>query len=556
MNILGISCFYHDSSACLLQDGIITAAAQEERFTRVKHEWHFPEKAIEYCLKEAGITSAHIDLIVFYEKPLLKFERLFETFLKTAPKGYRGFVDIIPSWLKQKLWIRSIIQKKLQYRGKILFSEHHLSHAASAFFLSPFTESAILTVDGVGEWATATIGIGRENKITILKEMRFPHSLGLLYSTFTAFLGFDVNDGEYKVMGMAPYGKPVYYDLIKEKLIKINTDGSIKLNMDYFSFHHGRKMFNRSFEKLFGIEARRPDEPVEGIHFDIAASIQKITEEIILKMAFYAKKITGLKNLCLAGGVSLNCVANGRLLREGPFENLFIQPASGDAGGAMGACLMAYHHYLGRKDRHPLKTVFLGPSFDNNEIKKAIQSYKYEEFPEDEIIKKTAKLLSEGKIIGWFQGRMEFGPRALGNRSILADPRRPEIEEIVNRKVKFREPFRPFAPAVIYEEAKKYFDINIESPYMLLTAKVLSDRIPAVTHVDGSARLQTVKREDNPVFYELLKEFGKLTGIPVLLNTSFNLRGEPIVCTPEDALNTFNRSGLDLLIMGKYLIKK
>jgi len=357
-------------------------------------------------------------------------------------------------------------------------------------------------------------------------------------------------------MGMAPYGKPVYYDLIRERLININTDGSIRLNMEYFSFHHGRKMFNRHFEKLFGIEARRPHEPLEGIHFDIAASIQKITEEIILKMAFYAKEITGSKNLCLAGGVSLNCVANGRLLREGPFENLFIQPASGDAGGAMGACLVAYHHYLGLKDRHPLKTVFLGPSFDNDEIKRAIQGNRYEELTDNQIIKRAAELLSEGRVIGWFQGRMEFGPRALGNRSILADPRRPEMKEIVNKKVKFREPFRPFAPAVTYEEAEKYFDINIESPYMLLTAKVLSDRIPAVTHVDGSARLQTVKREDNPVFYELLKEFGRLTGIPVLLNTSFNLKGEPIVCTPEDALKTFYRSGLDLLFMGKYLIKK
>ncbi len=558
MIILGISCFYHDSSVCLIKDGEIISAVQEERFSRIKHDWRFPEKAIKYSLQDASIEPQDIEAIAFYEKPFLKFERILETFLSVAPRGYLSFIDIIPSWLKKKLWIPVIIEKELNYKGKILFSQHHLSHAASSFFLSPFEESAILTIDGVGEWATASYGYGKGNRIYLQKEMRFPDSLGLLYSTFTAYLGFDVNDGEYKVMGMAPYGNPVYYSEIKEKLLQINHDGSIKLNMDYFSFQYGKKMFNKRFEKLFGLRARKKDEPLEQKHFDIAASIQKIIEDVILKIAFHVYKETKIKNLCLAGGVSLNCVANSRILNEGPFENIFIQPASGDAGGAIGAAYVAYHHYFNQKDRHPLKSLYLGPSFTETQIIDSFLKYNVEhkKLNIEDLIQITAKLLSEGKVIGWFQGRMEFGPRALGNRSILADPRRPEMKDIVNKRVKFRETFRPFAPSVTFEDIDKYFEIKIESPYMLFVAKVKSDKIPAVTHVDNTARLQTLKRQDNPLFYDLLKAFEKITGIPVLLNTSFNLKGEPIVCTPEDAVKTFLKSGLDCLVIGNFIASK
>lgn len=558
MIILGISCFYHDSSVCLIKDGEIISAVQEERFSRIKHDWRFPEKAIKYSLQDASVEPQDIEAIVFYEKPFLKFERILETFLSVAPRGYLSFIDIMPSWLKKKLWIPVIIEKELNYKGKILFSQHHLSHAASSFFLSPFEESAILTIDGVGEWATASYGYGKGNRIYLQKEMRFPDSLGLLYSTFTAYLGFEVNDGEYKVMGMAPYGNPVYYSEIKEKLLQINHDGSIKLNMDYFSFQYGKKMFNKRFEKLFGLRARKKDEPLEQKHFDIAASIQKIIEDVILKMAFHVYKETKMKNLCLAGGVSLNCVANSRILNEGPFENIFIQPASGDAGGAIGAAYVAYHHYFNQKDRHPLKSLYLGPSFTEKQIIDSFLKYNVEhkKLNIEDLIQITAKLLSEGKVIGWFQGRMEFGPRALGNRSILADPRRPEMKDIVNKRVKFRETYRPFAPSVTFEDIDKYFEIKIESPYMLFVAKVKSDKIPAVTHVDNTARLQTLKRQDNPLFYDLLKAFEKITGIPVLLNTSFNLKGEPIVCTPEDAVKTFLKSGLDYLIIGNFIASK
>ncbi len=558
MNILGISCFYHDSSACLIQDGRLVAAAQEERFSRLKHDWRFPERAIHYCLNGTGLKTEELDCIIFYEKPLLKFERLIETFLDVVPRGYRSFLDIMPSWLKQKLWLPNIIQKNLGYKGKILFAEHHLSHAAGSFFLSPFDKAAILTIDGVGEWATASWGIGEGKRISLLEELRFPNSLGLLYSTFTAFLGFDVNDGEYKVMGMAPYGQPEYYELIKDRLIDIREDGSLALRTEYFSFQYGRKMFNKKLESLFGIKGRRKDDPLKDVHFNIAASLQRITEEVILKMANYVYEKTKSPRLCFSGGVALNCVANGRLMREGPFKEIFIMPVAGDAGGSIGAALIAYHHYYDRDERIPLRGVYLGPSFGRDQIMASLEKHniKYEEMSTDDLIMEAASLLSKGYIIGWFQGRMEMGPRALGNRSILADPRRPEMKAIINEKVKFREPFRPFAPSVIAEEAPQFFDITVESPYMLLTAKVRSDKIPAVTHVDGTARLQTIRRDVNPLFYDLLKKFGSITGIPVLLNTSFNVKGEPIVCSPEDAILTFQRSGIDALVMGNFIIKR
>lgn len=558
MYIIGISCFYHDSSVCLIKNGEIIAAAQEERFSRLKHDWRFPIEAFKYCLKEANISINDISIVAFYEKPILKFERVIETFLQTSPKSLSAFIDIMPSWLGQKLWFSSVLQKKTNYRGKIIYSEHHLSHAASSFFLSPFEESAILTIDGVGEWATASYGFGIDNKIVLSHEMQFPNSLGLLYSAFTAFLGFDVNDGEYKVMGMAPYGSPVYYDIIKNKLIKIHPDGSITLNLEYFSFQYGRRMFNKKFEMLFGVKNRKPNEPIEKKHFDLASSIQKITEDIILKMSMHVYERTKMKKLCLAGGVSLNCVSNGLLLRNGPFEDIFIQPAAGDAGGAIGAAYIAYHHYLGNKDRHPLKNLYLGSHYSNEEIKTLLdkKNMRYKFLDREQLLNETASLLAEGNVIGWFQGKMEFGPRALGNRSIIADPRRPEMKDIINKKIKYREEFRPFAPSVILESVSDYFDFNRESPHMLFTVKVKNSSIPAVTHVDGSARIQTVKRESNPLFYDLIKRFSNLTGIPVVLNTSFNLKGEPIVMSPEDAINCFLKSGLDYLIIGNFLLKK
>lgn len=562
MHILGISCFYHDAAACLLRDGELIAAAQEERFSRVKHDWRFPEHALAYCLREAGIGVADLDLVCFYEKPLLKFERVLETFLAVAPRGFRAFLDTIPSWLKQKLWLPHIMEKQLGYKGKILFAEHHQAHAASSFFLSPFAEAALLTIDGVGEWATASYGAGRENRIDLTHEMRFPHSLGLLYSAFTAYLGFEVNDAEYKVMGMAPYGEPRHVQLIRDNLVDLRPDGSLRLNMEYFSFQYGRKMFNRRFEELFGLPARVPESELRQEYLDIAASLQKVSEEVVLAMARHVHAETGMKNLCLAGGVALNSVANGRLLREGPFEGIFIQPAAGDAGAALGAACLAWHHHLGRTDRQPLPDVYLGPRFDDVDVEPVLRQqcpefgFSRERLEEQALIATAARMLADGKVLGWFQGRMEFGPRALGNRSILADPRRPEMKEIVNEKIKFREGFRPFAPAVPLENAATYFDLEGESPYMLFTVPTISDRIPAVTHVDGSARVQTVKREVNPLFHSLLREFGALTGVPVLMNTSFNLRGEPIVCTPGDALATFARSGMDALIVGNFIVRK
>lgn len=558
MYVLGISCFYHDSAACLIKDGELLAAAQDERFTRVKHDWRFPEHAIQYCLKEAGITINDIDYIVFYEKPFIKFERILETFLSVAPRGFRAFLDTIPSWLKQKLWLPHIIQKKLGYTGKTLFAEHHMAHAASSFFLSPFDEAAILTIDGVGEWATASFGYGRGNRITLTHEMRFPNSLGLLYSTFTSYLGFKVNDAEYKVMGLAPCGKATYFDLITRELVDIKEDGSIRLNFKYFSFQYGKRMLNKNLEKLFGLPKREPESLLTREHFDIAMSIQKVTEEVIMRMARHVYREIPSKSICLAGGVTHNCTANGRLLQEGPFENMFIQPAAGDAGGAVGAAYLVHHHYLKRNDRHQLKNLYLGPSYSDDEIRNFLQSKNVNarELNTQELIQTTSRLLADGKVIGWFQGKMEFGPRALGCRSILADPRRPEMKDMVNKKIKFRETFRPFAPSVPWEDSQKYFDVRTDSPYMLLTAQVKSGDIPAVTHLDGSARLQTLKREDNPLFYDLLREFGRITGIPVLLNTSLNLRGEPIACSPEDAYSCFMKSGMDCLVLNSFLLLK
>jgi len=559
MYILGISCFYHDSAAVLLRNGIIIAACQEERHSRVKHDWRFPEKSITFCLAAAGIGIDDIEVVAFHEKPLLKFERMIETFLSIAPRGYFAFIEALPSWLRQKLWLPHILNKKTGYNGKLLYAEHHLSHAAGSYFSSPFEESAILTIDGVGEWATASYGHAHGNELTLTHEMLFPNSLGLLYSALTSFLGFKVNNDEYKVMGMAPYGQPEYYDLFLKKLITLKDDGSLTLDLDYFSFQYGRKMFNsRRFSELFGIGPRSAGGELTQEHFNIASSLQKVTETSVLNMARHVQTETGLKRLCLSGGVALNSVANGRLLREGPFEDIFVQPAAGDAGSALGAAYLAFHAVTDNAGRHPLTSVYLGPEYGSNQIQAALDQARLTctELPGDELFRKTARLLAEGKVVGWFQGRMEFGPRALGNRSILADPRRAEMKDHLNQRIKFREAFRPFAPAVIDNARSEFFELDRPSPYMLMTVPVKSNKIPAVTHVDGSARVQTVSPEANPRFHTLLEAFGRLTGIPVLLNTSLNIRGEPIAMTPEDAIRCFTDSGLDCLVLGNFLVLK
>jgi len=561
MNILGISAFYHDSAACLIQDGIIVACAQEERFTRKKHDFSFPKNAIEFCLRQGKIAVKDLDYVGFYEKPFIKFERILYTYLATFPRSLPSFLKAIPLWLKEKIWIPQTIRKELNYQGDILMLEHHFSHAASTFLVSPFQEAAILTIDGVGEWATATYGVGKDNQIEIFKELRFPHSLGLLYNAFTYYLGFQVNSDEYKVMGLAPYGEPVYYDSIMKELVSLKDDGSFQINMRYFAYDYGLKMTNANFEKLFGLPARNSNEPIQKKHQDLAASIQKVTEEIMLRMANFLYQQTNLKNLGLAGGVALNCVANGRILRETNFENIFIQPAAGDAGGAVGVAVYIYHSLLNNPRKFVWEDAYLGPEYSDSKIKKFLQQNQisFKEYSPDELIKYTAKLLSEDKVIGWFQDGMEFGPRALGNRSILADPRKPENKDRVNKKIKFREEFRPFAPAILEEKVSEFFEIDCPSPYMLLVAQVKpekKDKIPAVIHIDGSARIQTVNRKQNALFYDLLKEFEKITGCPVLLNTSFNLKGEPIVCTPQDGYLTFIRSGLDYLILGNCVLDK
>jgi carbamoyltransferase len=561
MNVLGISAFYHDSAACLIQDGRIVACAQEERFTRNKHDFSFPINAINYCLKEGKIAAQDLDFVGFYEKPFLKFERILYSYLANFPFSYKAFSKALPFWLKEKIWIPHHIKRTLGYDKDVLMIEHHLSHAASSFLVSPFQEAAILTIDGVGEWAVATYGIGRQNQIELLKEQRFPHSLGLLYNAFTYYLGFEVNSDEYKVMGLAPYGKPTYVDLIFKELVGLKEDGSFQLNMKYFPYDHALSMINQKFFSLFQLFPRLPSEPIEQKHMDIAASVQKATEEIMLKMARHLHRESSSPNLCLAGGVALNCVANGRILRESGFRKLFIQPASGDAGGAVGVAAYVYCTLLNNPRNFVWEHAFWGPEFSDPEIEQFLKerNLPYQKASQAKLIASAARLLTQGKVIGWFQGRMEFGPRALGNRSILADPRNPEMKDIVNKKIKFREEFRPFAPAILEERVSDYFEIDCPSPYMLLVAQVRPEKkgkIPAVTHVEGSARIQTVNQTQSSLFYSVLQEFERLTGCPVLLNTSFNLKGEPIVCTPQDAYFTFIRSGLDYLIMGSFILDK
>jgi len=591
MYILGISCFYHDAAAALIKDGKLIAAAEEERFTRVKHDFGFPENAINFCLDYAGISGKDLAYVVFYEKPFHKFERILMTTLQNFPKSWKVFREAMLTWLGDKLWVKSIIKDKLGVEDKkILFGEHHLSHAASAFYPSPFKEAAILTVDGVGEWTTATMGIGKGTDIKLLKEIKFPHSLGLLYSAFTAFLGFKVNNGEYKVMGMSPYGKPRYIDKIYDNLINVASDGSFYLNMDYFTYHYSdERTFNSKFEALFG--KPRPHEMnfftsntrfpsyfgekpsnyrelcQENEHYaDIAASIQRVTEEVLLKLVNFLHKETGMKNLCIAGGVGLNSKANGRILREGPFEELFIQPAAGDGGGALGAALHAYHGLMGKPRSFVLEHAYWGKKYSESEIKEFLDSnnISYEYFSDDDKLKdRIVDDLVNGKVVGLFQGRFEWGPRALGNRSILADPRSEEMKDIVNTKIKFREPFRPFAPVILEEKTSDFFyGDNIAKQftarYMLLVMPLKeskADTINAVNHM-GTGRLQTIREEWNPRYYQIVKKFGEATGVPVLLNTSFNLRGEPIVNTPENAYNTFSKSGIDILVLENFMIRK
>ena len=584
--ILGLSAFYHDSAACLVRDGEIVAAAQEERFTRKKHDESFPHHAMKFCLDFAGIGPEDIDHVAFYDKPLLTFERLLETYIDFAPRGFRSFIKAIPVWLTEKLWTREEIRKQTGFDGKILFTEHHQSHAASAFFPSPFESAAILTMDGVGEWATSSYGVGRGNEIDLLAELRFPHSIGLLYSAFTYFTGFKVNSGEYKLMGLAPYGEPLYVQKILDDLIDLQDDGSLRLNMEYFDFATGLKMTNRRFADLFGGEARQPESPITQREMDLARSIQEVTEIAMLRMANHVHHETGEKHLCMAGGVALNCVGNGRILRETPFESIWIQPAAGDAGGAVGAALSVWYEYLGnarkvpQSDRDAMNSARLGPLFSRDQIKSELDRLgaAYTELETDRLIDTTAQLLSEGNVIGWFQGRMEFGPRALGSRSILGDPHSAEMQSKMNLKIKFRESFRPFAPAVTRESVSQYFALDADSPYMLIVApvaekhrvgeadgndasgldklKVRRSTLPAITHVDHSARIQTVSQADNDRFYRLIQKFGERTGDPVLINTSFNVRGEPIVCTPEDAFNCFMRTGMDHLVIEDFILEK
>ena len=560
MNILGISCFYHDAAAALLRDGQLVAAAHEERFTRKRHDPDLPQHAIDYCLEAAGLEIGDVDYLVFYDKPFIKFERILLTYLATFPRSLPSFTKAMPVWLREKLWVPQQLHKKLGYDGEVLFAEHHQSHAASAFLPSPFEEAAILTLDGVGEWATATQGVGRGNSFEILREIRFPHSLGLLYSAFTYYLGFKVNSGEYKVMGAAPRGRPKYYDLILKELVDLREDGSFKIDMKYFAYDYGLTMTNARFARLFGHPVRQGESKIEEFHWDMAASVQKVTEEVVLRMSRDLHAKTGMKNLCMAGGVALNCVANGRVIREGPFENLWVQPAAGDAGGALGAALFAHNVVLGNPRTFRMEHAFWGPEFSEAEIQRFLDERKlpHRKLSRDEMIRETARHLDEKQaVVGWFQGRLEWGPRSLGARSILADARNEENWKRVNLKIKFRESFRPFAPAVLEEKCSEWFDLDRESPYMLLVCQVRPDRkIPAVTHVDGSARVQTVRRDQHAEFYDLIAEFDRRTGCPVIINTSFNVRGEPIVCTPEDAYLCFMRTNMDLLVLGNFLLTK
>jgi carbamoyltransferase len=593
MQILGISAFYHDSAAALVVDGRIAAAAQEERFTRKKHDSRFPENAVRYCLDEGGIELGQVDHVVFYDKPLLKFERLLATYLAFAPNGFGSFSEALPIWIKEKLFQKRVLRRQLEgfapdydWADRLLFCEHHQSHAASAFFASPFEEAAVLTMDGVGEWATTSIGIGRGNTLQMTKEIHFPHSLGLLYSAFTYYTGFKVNSGEYKVMGLAPYGEPRFAQTILDYLIDVKPDGSFRLDQAYFDYCTGLRMTNERFDALFGGPARQADEPLTQRHMDLAASVQAVTEEVVLRLARGIADETGAKNLCLAGGVALNCVANGKILRDGQFERIWVQPASGDAGGALGAALAACHLYK-RAARVPSNTLdamhgaYLGPGFTQADIERRLMAAgaAFDVMEEPELLDLTIQSLVEEKAVGWFQGRMEFGPRALGNRSILADPRSPRMQRTLNLRVKYRESFRPFAPSVLREDVQDWFEIDADSPYMLLVVDVVKARrrpisdteqalsgieklnvarseIPAVTHVDYSARIQTVHRETNPRYHALLSAFKTKTGCPVLVNTSFNVRGEPIACTPEDAFRCFMGSEIEVLVIGDCFLQK
>jgi carbamoyltransferase len=593
MHILGISAFYHDSAAALVRDGEIVAAAQEERFTRIKHDSRFPTKAAEFCLAQAGVELTDLDYVVFYDKPFLKFERLLETYIAYAPRGLRSFQMAMPLWIREKLFQKTLLHDELlrlgpgfDWQKKLLFAEHHQSHAASAFYPSPFEEALILTMDGVGEWATTSVALGRGHKIEVIKEIHFPHSLGLLYSAFTYYTGFKVNSGEYKVMGLAPYGQPRYAQRILDFLIDLKPDGSFRLNLDFFNYCTGLTMTNGKFDELFDGPARRPDEQLTERHMDLAASIQQVLDEAVLRMTRSLAAETGMKNLCLAGGVALNCVANGRVLRDGRFEKIWIQPAAGDAGGALGAALGAYHqfqdqprHASGCCDR--MKGSFLGPEFPQPEIARRLTAAgaRYEILDDSTLVDACAEAIIDEKAVGWFQGRMEFGPRALGARSILGDARSPRMQSVLNLKVKYRESFRPFAPSVLREHAGEWFELDGDSPYMLLVADVLEERrksmtseeqelfgiaklnvprsdIPAVTHVDYSARIQTVHRETNPRYHELLRRFHERTGCPVIVNTSFNVRGEPIVCSPEDAFRCFMGTEIDVLAVGNCFLRK
>jgi carbamoyltransferase len=621
VSILGLSAFYHDSAACLVIDGDIVAAAQEERFTRIKHDHRFPLNAARYCLSEANLNATQLDYVGFYDKPLLKFDRLLETYLDYSPSGFSSFLKSMPLWMREKLWMPDLIRTELakangedderkakklgkQFKWKLLFGDHHESHAASAFYPSPFEEAAILTIDGVGEWATSSIGIGRSNEITLLKELRYPDSLGLLYSAFTYYTGFKVNSGEYKVMGLAPYGEPKFVAAIKDNLLEIGDDGSLRMNHEYFSYSQGLRMTNRAFDKIFGGPSRKPESRITQREMDLARSIQVITEEVILKMATYARRETQIKYLCLAGGVALNCVANGRVLREVPFEEIWIQPAAGDAGGSLGIALAIWHRYLDQPRKSAeqigtwkparssvanglapyadgMKGSFLGP----RDSEKAIEDFliskgvRYRKYSRNELPDAIAELLAQGKVIGLHQGRMEFGPRALGARSIIGDARSPEMQSVMNLKIKYRESFRPFAPSVLRERVSDWFELETDSPYMLLVADVVQDKrrsltdgektlwgieklnvkrsdIPAVTHVDYSARIQTVRRDTNPLYWEILEAFRSRTGCPVLVNTSFNVRGEPIVCTPADSYRCFMRTEMDYLVLENFILDK
>ena len=593
MRVLGISAFYHDSAAALIEDGRLVGAAQEERFTRKKHDSGFPEKAVEFCLGRAGIKMADVDYVAFYDKPFLKFERLLETYLAYAPRGFTSFRMAMPLWLKEKLFQKTLLRDEMKkwqpdfdWQTRLLFGEHHQSHAASAFFPSPFEEAAVLTMDGVGEWATTSLGYGKGNSLEMLKELHFPHSLGLLYSAFTYYTGFKVNSGEYKVMGLAPYGEPRFKNLIFDKIVDLKEDGTFRLDQTYFDYCTGLRMTNDKFADVFGIKTRKPEEELTQIHMDLAASVQAVTEEIVLRLGRSVRKETGARNICLAGGVALNCVANGKLLRENVFDNIWVQPAAGDAGGAVGAAFAAYHGFMGQPRKlnghmDGMAGSYLGPEFDDDEIAERLTAAgaRLTRLDHAQMIDQTAQALADAKAVGWMQGRMEFGPRSLGARSILGDARSPSMQKTLNLKVKYRESFRPFAPAVLSEDVSRYFDIKSDSPYMLMVAPVNEDRrramteaeealfgieklnvprsdIPAVTHVDYSARIQTVHKETNPAFHELLEYFKAKTGCSVLVNTSFNVRGEPIVCTPEDAFRCFMGSEIEVLVVGNCLLRK